>query len=310
MFRFGLAIVSFGVLLASQGIAQGGSCCDLCGNKCKYKMVAKTIQVPITITETRMKTCVIKNMVEKEETYTAFKRVPVKQTYEKETCYLEDEIKTQTITEQKCKRVKNQVVREEAVRYPVQEIRHGTRQREVCTECGKVCVEEPCTCCINKEERGMQTRCYEVDDVVFEKTTKEISYCVKTPKKRKEFCAEETTYKLEPVEKTRKVCVCVPEITKKPVEVQVTKYYPKTIYCCEKCREHGRLAQLGSGVHDKVHGVANKVGEKVQKKAKKAKQVKKLLHQKAQETAPKLKPTGKHLKGLMKLPKILLEHHK
>ena len=63
-----------------------------------------------------MKTCVVKKQVEREETYTVFKVVPVKRTYTKEKCYLKDEVRTKTITQEKCHRVSNVVVSE----YPVE----------------------------------------------------------------------------------------------------------------------------------------------------------------------------------------------
>ena len=196
--------------------------------------------VPIVVTETRLKTCVIQNTVEREEKYTVFKQVPVKKRYEKEICYLADEIKRQTITQTECHRVSNPVSRVSSVRVPVEEVYEGTELRRVCDECGReVCVEVPCTCKKTRLVKELQSDCYEVEDVVFTKTTKDIDYCVKTPKKHKELCAEETIYTLEPVEKTRTVLVCVPEIIKQPVEVQVTRMVPKTICCCEACgRSH------------------------------------------------------------------------
>ena len=213
--------------------------CDHCGSACNtHQLVKKTVMVPCEVTETQLKTCVVKREVEKEETYTVFKRVPVTRKFEKETCYLEDEVKTQTIECKQCKQVENPVVRTFAVNVPVTETHMGTRQREVCTHCGKVCIEEPCQCQVTRMQRDMRTSNYCEKDVVFETTKKEISYCVKTPKKHTEFCAEETVYVLEPVEKTRKVVVCVPEIIKQPVDVKVVKMLPKTIYCCEKCARH------------------------------------------------------------------------
>jgi hypothetical protein len=213
--------------------------CGRCGSACDaHRLVKKTVMVPCVITETRLETCVVKQEVEKEETYTVFKRVPVTRKFEKETCYLADEIKTQMIETKQCHQVENPVIRTFAVNVPVTEQQTTMHKREICTECGKVCIEEPCTCQITRMKRDLQTTQYCEKDVVFEKTKKEISYCVKTPKMHKEFCAEETTYVLEPVEKTRTVTVCVPEIIQKPVDVQVIKKLPKTIYCCEKCAKH------------------------------------------------------------------------
>ena len=226
------AMATFLIALATTS-ATAGDCCDHCGRNCQTRLVAKTIMVPTVVVETRMKSHVVRKMVEKEETYTVFKRVPVKQVFEKETCYLDDEIKTQTITQKKCHRVKNPVVRNYAVNVPVEEVRQVAPQ-STC-DCDHASVGQPCTCKVTRMKRDMATTQYEVDDVVFETITKEISYCIKVPKKHKEFCAEEITYKLEPVEKTRKVQVCVPEIVKKPVETCVTKMLPKVVYCCETC---------------------------------------------------------------------------
>ena len=76
-------------------------------------------------------------------------------------------------------------------------------------------------------------------DVVFVTEKCDIDYCVKVPKKRKELCSEETVYKLVPELKKRKVTVCVPEYVKNPVDVQVCKMLPKTIWCCQECcRRH------------------------------------------------------------------------
>jgi hypothetical protein len=235
------AAVSVSFWLASASLIYAGNTCscDHCGSACDtHRLVKKTIMVPCVVTETRLKTCVVKRSVEKEETYTVFRRVPVTRRFEKETCYLEDDIKTQMIEKKQCRQVENPVVRSYAVNVPVTEVHESVRQREVCTECGKVCIEEPCTCKVTRMQREMRSTNYCEKDVVFETTKKEISYCVKTPKIHKEFCAEETVYVLEPVEKTRTVVVCVPEIIKKPIEVQVVKMLRKTVYCCEKCAKH------------------------------------------------------------------------
>jgi hypothetical protein len=226
-------------IVVSIGFAGHGGHCGRCGSVCDtHRLVKKTITVPCVVTETRMETCVVKKQVEREETYTVFKRVPVTRKFEKETCYLADEVKTQLIETKQCHQVQNPVIRTFAVDVPVTQTETVMRKREVCTECGKVCIEEPCSCQVTRMHRETQTEQYCEKDVVFETTKKEISYCVKTPKMHKEFCAEETTYVLEPVEQKRKVTVCVPEIIKKPVDVQVVKHLQKTIYCCEKCAKH------------------------------------------------------------------------
>jgi hypothetical protein len=234
-----LVLLLASTIIVPLGLAGHAGQCGHCGSACDtHRLVKKTIMVPCVITETRMETCVVKKQVEKEETYTVFRRVPVTRKFEKETCYLADEVKTQMIETKQCHQVENPVVRTFAVDVPVTGVETVMRKREVCTECGKVCIEEPCTCQVTRMERQRQTTQYCEKDVVFSTTKKEISYCVKTPKKHTEFCAEETTYVLEPVEQKRTVLVCVPEIVKKPVDVQVVKQVPKTIYCCQKCAKH------------------------------------------------------------------------
>lgn len=221
-------------------------CCDVCQARCHQRqLVKKTIRVPCQVVETRMKSCVVEKIEEREETYTEFKRVPVTKTYNKVTCYLDDEVKTKEITEKKCKRVTVPVEVEYSVNIPIKEIREGVRRTSRCTECGEICVEEPCQCEVTRLARGRHTKCSERTQVVFETTKKQIDYCVKVPKKHEEFCFSESYYKLEPVEKTRTVQVCVPEIVKRPVEVETTKMLPAVIYCCEKCRHkpHAELAQ-------------------------------------------------------------------
>jgi hypothetical protein len=225
------------LLLMNPYLASGaGPCCQHCGAHCEsHRLVPKTVMVPIVVTETRIKPCVVEKTEEREETYTVFKRVPVKRKYEKEVCYLEDEVKTKKITKTECHRVTNPVFRTSVVNVPQTEMQTTMVREEVCTECGKICVERPCTCQVTRLHKELRSSECQEQDIAFEKMTKDISYCVKTPKIRKELCAEETVYELVPVEKTRKICVCVPEILKKPVDVQVTKMVPKTIYCCEKC---------------------------------------------------------------------------
>jgi hypothetical protein len=73
------------------------------------------------------------------------------------------------------------------------------------------------------------------NDVVFEECKKTIDYCVKTPKFEKKTCGVETIYKLVPVEKTRTVTVCVPEIVKKPIDIKVQRKVAKTVCCCQEC---------------------------------------------------------------------------
>ena len=182
-----------------------------------------------------MKTCVVKKQVEREETYTVFKVVPVKRTYTKEKCYLKDEVRTKTITQEKCHRVSNVVVSEYPVEVPVTEVRSSVVQQEVCVDGEAVLVEQPCESQVTKAAQEWQSANCCKEDVVFETTKRDIDYCVKVPKTQKQVCAEETEYKLMPVEKTRKVTVCVPEIVEVPEEVTVCKMVAQTKQCCPKC---------------------------------------------------------------------------
>ncbi len=241
-----------------------------------------------------MKSCVVKTMKEREETYTEFKRVPVKKTYNKVTCYLDDEVKTKEITEKKCKRVTVPVEVEYSVNIPIKESRAGVRRNSRCTECGQICVEEPCQCQVTRLVRGKQTKCSERTQVVFETTKKQIDYCVKVPKKHEEFCFSESYDKLVPVEKTRTVQVCVPEIVKRPVEVEVTKMLPVVIYCCEKCgdKPNAQLAQ-----HWRERENRGKLQEKLQAKSGNLKECHELAQHKREEKREKREDNRDTLRG-------------
>ncbi len=229
--------VSVAVTGVANGERRGGQpCCESCGIACSScELSDHAIMVPMKITETRMKTCVVKKQVEREETYTVFKRVPVKRTYTKEKCYLKDEVRTKTITEEKCHRVSNVIVSEFPIQVPVTEVREQTVRRKVCTDDGVAIIEEPVECkeTVLREEWRSETCCKE--DVVFSTTKRDIDYCVRVPKTVKQVCAEETEYKLVPVEKTRTVTVCVPEIIEVPEKVTVCKMVRRTKQCCPKC---------------------------------------------------------------------------
>jgi hypothetical protein len=210
--------------------------CGNCGIACSScDLCAHTVMVPMWVTETRMKTTVVKKQVEREETYTVFKRVPVKRKYTKEKCYLKDEVRTKTITQEKCHRVGIDIVSEFPVKVPVTEVREQIVPREVCTEDGVVVVEEPCERAVTTLQEEWQSANCCKEDVVFETTKRDIDYCVRVPKTHKYVCAEETEYKLVPVEKTRKVMACVPEIVEVPQEVTVCKLVPRTVPCCPQC---------------------------------------------------------------------------
>ncbi len=224
----------------ASGLAVADHCkCDRCGSACQHgELVECTVYVPVTVVETRMKSRVVKNVEQREEKYTAFKRVPVTRSVTKEHCYMDDEVRTKKITEKKCHLVRNPVVRTIHVNRYVPEMREYSVTREICTDCGKICVEEPCQCMVMRKQPDIVSENCEEVDVVFETREREISYCVKVPKKEEIPCYEETVYKLQPVEQTRMVEVCVPEVIKEPCEVMVRKMIPKKILCCRTCSKH------------------------------------------------------------------------
>jgi hypothetical protein len=214
----------------------GALCCQVCECECCPCQIAqRTIMVPMCVTETHMKVKIVKTMKEREETYTVFQSVPKKRTYSRECCYLEQEVKSKEITCINCRRVQNPVTLVDTVKIPVTEIQEGVRRREICTECGKVCIEEPCTCLVTRTADMPRVQNCTREDVVFEECKKTIDYCVLTPKFATKECGEETVCELVPVTKTRKVQVCVPEAIKVPVDVKVTRMVAKQIMCCEDC---------------------------------------------------------------------------
>lgn len=255
---------------------QAPDCCVRCGLRCvPGKLVAKTVMVPITVTETRLKTCIEKVNKEFEVKCTVFKREPVTQTFKNKICYLEDEVRTQVVDVKCCARVKNPTVTTFNVEVPQEEVRFGPPPTDPC-RCGdEGCGDCPCQCatsqpaatcgcaactagagdgyldgadsivsdadcsrtvCVMKDQ-PQSVNC-EQENVVFITRSEVQSYCVKVPKYKEEVCKEVTEYKLVPVVKTKKIVECVPEIVKRPVEVQVTKMVPRTIYCCEACSKH------------------------------------------------------------------------
>jgi hypothetical protein len=200
--------------------------CNQCGGHCEHcKLVPCTIMVPAIVAETRMKTCIIKEHVEREEKYTAFQKVPVIRKTYKEHCHLEDDVVTKTITQKKCH------LTECPVYHP--EMRDITT-----TNCNGVCETNRCEVMVPTQQPATKTWC-EVK-VAIETITKDIDYCVKVPKKEKILCGEEKTCEIVPVEQTRMVTVCVPKLIKVPEVVYVRKMIPQTIYCCPSCAKHHR----------------------------------------------------------------------
>jgi hypothetical protein len=211
-------------------------CCEVCELECcPCQLAEHTIMVPMKILETQMKVEIVETMKEREESYTVFQPTTKKRKFTKECCYLEKEVKTQPITKTSCRVVDSPTTLVDSVAIPVPEIHEFTRTRTICTKCGKVCIEEPCTCMVNRAVNVPRVQNCPREEVVFEECKKTIDYCVLTPKFHKVDCGEETYCVLEPVVKTRKVQVCVPEAIKVPCEVCVTRMVAKKILCCEEC---------------------------------------------------------------------------
>lgn len=236
-----LALGFFGALLVpallqAEGLLQR---CHHCGTSCQpHKLVEKTIMCPVKVIETRVKPCVVEKCEEREEKYTAFKCVEDTRTIKKDCCYLLDEVKSKEIIEKQCQLVDVNVSRTKNVLVPHYEMVETCVQKQVCTLCGPVCVEEHC---LEQKARLVPGSSDEQDcekQLVFLETKKDLYYCVKTPKKHTIECAKETIFKLEPVVKTRKVQVMVPKIEYQPYEVEVTKMLPKKVLCCVPCSSH------------------------------------------------------------------------
>jgi len=224
--------------LAQDVVKTSGDQCQSCGAACCAKtLCSRWISVPMNVTETRYQSHVVKDIVDREEKYTVFRRVPVERQYFREECYLEDEVKTKTITETQCHLVNNPVERTVKVPVPEVQYRECPCGQNGCKSCGSCQEGQPQACpVIVLGEQEIKETC-EQPDLVFSKTTKEIDYCVKVPKVKKTLCTTETVYKLEPVEKTRTVSVCVPKLVKTPYEVTVCRMVPQLVMCCEHCAQ-------------------------------------------------------------------------
>jgi hypothetical protein len=224
--------------LPFEATADAASCCEECSAPCEAgTLVECTVTVPMQVTVTRAKPCVIKETKQRVETYTVFQRVHDERQITKEYCYLENQVRTKEITEEHCHLVKNPVVRTYQVEVPERQIRYKVAQQDGAPSCGSdatTCVEScPCEVIVPRLEE--RTQCYEEPALVLATTKRQIDYCVQVPRMKKKVCAEERICKLVPVEKTRTVTVCVPRIVYLPVEVTVTKMMPKKILCCKSC---------------------------------------------------------------------------
>jgi hypothetical protein len=208
--------------------------CQQCGGH--GPLADRTIMVPTWVSETRLESKVITKTVERQETYTAFERVPVTRKFTKECCYLDTEVKTQPITDKKCHIVQNPVEITQHVKVPEMTLQTEMVCREICNPDGSISViEEPCTREVAVLRDDVRISICQRPQVVFEETKRDLTYCVKVPKKYEIPCTEETVQELRPVEKTRTVTVCVPEVVKEPVTRTVCKMIPQTVLCCEKC---------------------------------------------------------------------------
>lgn len=215
--------------------------CEHCGKSCESQMlVEKTIMCPVQVIETRVKPCLVEKCEERVEKYTAFQCVSAERIIKQECCYLLDEVKSKEIIEKNCQLVDMDVLRTKKVLFPAYEMVETCVEKEICTKCGPVCVEE---CCLQEKARMAPGTCVEEDtqkQLVFLETKKDFFYCVKTPKKHIVETANEKFYRLVPIEKTRKVQVMVPKIEYVPYEVEVTKVLPKKVLCCVPCSHHVR----------------------------------------------------------------------
>lgn len=222
------------LLAANLHFKGAAGACQQCGGH--GPLAQRTIMVPTWVSETRLESKVITKTVERQETYTAFERVPVTRKFTKECCYLDTEVKTQPITEKKCHIVQNPVEVTQHVKVPELTLQTEMVCREICNPDGSISViEEPCTREVTVLRDDVRISICQRPQVVFEETKRDLTYCVKVPKTYEIPCTEETVQELRPVEKTRTVTVCVPEVVKEPVTRTVCKMMPQTVLCCEKC---------------------------------------------------------------------------
>ena len=226
--------------LAPLSAIEKGHTCQECNHACHgYELVECTIMEPAWVIEQRTETYVIKSIEDRQETYTVFKKVPVSREFHNEICYLEDEIKTKTITEKKCHLIEVPVEQTCKVKVPHREMREiMIPQKKTCgclghKKCEHCLVPQMCEVVVELEHEETTTYC--AVELAFETTKCDISYCVKVPKTRKELCCKESSFKLVPEERTRTVQVSVPKLEKRVVEVPVHKMVPRTIVCCAKC---------------------------------------------------------------------------
>ncbi len=255
---FVMAAAWFGTLAVTNVVA-AGDCCPKCGASCR--LVECTVMVPVTVTETRVKNCIVKKEVQRQEEYSVFRRVDASQEFKKEICYLDDEIKSKEITQERCKVVNNPAIQSYRVKVPVCQEETHMVQTERCIDGEMVLVEEPCTKTVMREIEEVRERECTRPQLVFDEQKCTIDYCVKTPKTHTVPCAEETYFKLERETRTRDVTVCVPEIERRTYDVQVTKMYPKTVHCCPECAVKLKGLHQGGGSRHSDKGVMSKLSQ-------------------------------------------------
>lgn len=224
-------------LLAVTGSAFAGPQCEQCGEPCReYDLTPCTVMVKKLVLETRIKTEIIQVKEQREETYTVFMKKPVRREYVKERCFLADDVKTQTVIDKKCQIIDVPVTRTYTVKVPHCEVRDLPCECAACSAKGAKPTTHPTEVVIETKEQRME-HCTE-PRLAIATTKKDITYCVKVPKKVKEVCAVEETMELVPVERKRLVDVCVCKVVKKPCEVTVCKWVPMERNCCGKCVTH------------------------------------------------------------------------
>lgn len=217
-----------------------GEQCEQCGAPCReYDLTPCTVWVDAMVVETRMQTQIVHEKEQREETYTVFVKKPVKREYKREYCYLEDDVKTTTVVEKQCQVVPVPVTRLYQVKVPHKELREIPCDCPKCSEKGAVPDTYLAEVIVETKEERME-ECTE-PRLAISTCKRDITYCVKVPKKKSEICATEHTFELVPVEKTRMVDVCVCRVVKTPCEVTVCKKVPQEVHCCDECARHHHL---------------------------------------------------------------------
>ncbi len=272
----------------------GHAACSQCG-VCCCPLVECTVMVPMTVTETRVQNYIVWKHVDREETYTVFRRVPEKQEFKKECWYLDDEVETKKIKAETCHLVNNPAIQTYRVNVPHCEIE---------TPASDPCMEDACPKTVVRLRKEVRTNDCERPQLVFETNTCTIDYCKKVPKKYEIPCMEETTYKLVPESRTRTVSACVPVVMRKPVDVTVQRMVPKTVVCCPACAAKLRHQHVAAGSHSHQDGgLKGKLKKKKHEMGKKAVKQIKDAHKRLEGLHGKVKDAVAHLKpscGILK----------